>query len=132
MTPIHKKVEILLVEDDELLVTMYAQKLRREGFCVHTETNGKLAADWLKTNKPKLIVLDILLPGMNGLALIKTIRRYGHLSDTKVVILTNLAEADMHVAGELRASLNVAAYYVKSQISPSELVANLNALLNTK
>lgn len=132
MVAIHKKVEVLLVEDDELLVTMYAQKLKRDGFCVHTETNGKLAADWLKSNQPKLIVLDILLPGMNGLSLIKTIRRYEHLSNTKVVILTNLTEADIHVAGELRASLNVAAYYVKSQISPSELVANLKALLDTE
>jgi DNA-binding response OmpR family regulator len=121
--------QILLVEDDELLVQMYAQKLQREGLSVRTETNGKAAAEWLKTHTPQLIVLDILLPGMNGLQLIKTIRRYKNLVNTKVVILTNLTEADMHIADELRSSLHIAAYYVKSQISPRELVQNLKALL---
>jgi len=123
------KEQILLVEDDELLLHMYCEKLTREGFSVHTEGNGKEAANWLNTHTPKLVVLDILLPGMNGLSLIKAIRRHDHLQKTQIVILTNLTEADVHVAGELRSSLNIAAYYVKAQISPSELVKNLKALL---
>lgn len=123
------KTQILLVEDDELLLQMYCLKLQREGFNVHAEANGSMAAEWLKTHSPKLVVLDILLPGMNGLQLIKAIRRMDHLKSTKVVILTNLTEADVHVAGELKSSLNIAAYYVKAQISPSELVNNLKALL---
>ncbi len=124
-----KSAQILLVEDDELLLEMYSQKLIREGLEVHTETDGKAAADWLKTNTPRLIVLDILLPGINGLQLIKIIRRNEHLQKTQVVILTNLTEADTHLGGELRSSLNIAAYYVKAQISPSELVKNLKALI---
>ena len=121
--------QILLVEDDELLLDMYTQKLEREGFGVHTETNGANAAEWLKDHTPKLIVLDILLPGMNGLQLLKAIRRMENLKKTKIVILTNITEADVHIAGDMKSSLNIAAYYVKSQISPSELVGNLKALL---
>lgn len=124
-----KTPQILLVEDDELLLEMYSQKLEREGLRVHTEADGKSAAEWLKTNTPSLVVLDILLPGINGLQLIKIIRRIEHLQNTKVVILTNLTEADTHLGGELRSSLNIAAYYVKAQISPSQLVKNLKALL---
>lgn len=124
-----KTAQILLVEDDELLLEMYSQKLEREGLRVHTEADGKSAAEWLKTNTPSLVVLDILLPGINGLQLIKIIRRIEHLQNTKVVILTNLTEADTHLGGELRSSLNIAAYYVKAQISPSQLVKNLKALL---
>ncbi len=124
-----KAKQILLVEDDELLLQMYSQKFIREGINVHTETNGKEAANWLQTNSPKLVVLDILLPGINGLQLIKIIRRNEHLQDTKIVVLTNLTEADTHLNDELRSSLNITAYYVKSQISPSELVKNLKALL---
>ncbi len=124
-----KSAQILLVEDDELLLEMYYQKLTREGLNVHTETNGKAAAEWLKTNTPRLVVLDILLPGINGLQLIKIIRRTEHLQKIKVVVLTNLSEADTHLSGELRSSLNIVAYYVKAQISPSQLVNNLKALI---
>lgn len=124
-----KSTQILLVEDDELLLEMYYQKLTREGLNVHTETNGKAAAEWLKTNTPGLVVLDILLPGINGLQLIKIIRRTEHLQKIKVVVLTNLSEADTHLSGELRSSLNIVAYYVKAQISPSQLVNNLKALI---
>ncbi|MFO0862605.1 MAG: response regulator [Candidatus Saccharibacteria bacterium] len=124
-----KSTQILLVEDDKLLLQMYSQKLEREGIHIHCETNGKEAAEWLKTNTPSLVVLDILLPGINGLQLIKIIRRQEHLQNTRVIILTNLTEADTHLSEELRSSLNIAAYYVKSQIGPSELVKNLKALL---
>ncbi len=124
-----KTAQILLVEDDELLLDMYTQKFTREGLHVHTESNGKDAAEWLKTNAPSLVVLDILLPGINGLQLIKIIRRMEHLQKAKVVILTNLTEADTHLNGEIRSSLNIVAYYVKAQISPSQLVNNVKALL---
>lgn len=123
------KKTILLVEDDKILNDMYALKFKNTGFDVVSFDNGKDVLNWLKIHTADIAVIDILLPQMNGLQLIKTIRKEPKYNTLKIVILTNLTDSDVSLHSTIRDSLKVDAYYVKSQISPSELVNNITALV---
>ncbi len=124
------KKTILLVEDDQLLRDMYELKFKKAKFTVHACETGRQALDWLSKNSADLAMVDILLPQMNGLQLIKTIRKDPQNNQMHIVILTNLTESDVNLHSTIRESLQVDAYFVKSQISPSELVAKISALLS--
>lgn len=121
---------ILLVEDDQLLRDMYELKFKKAGYKVYACENGSQTLDWLSSNSADLAMVDILLPQMNGLQLIKAIRKDPRKSQMHIVILTNLTESDVNLHSTIRESLQVDAYFVKSQISPSELVAKISALLS--
>lgn len=123
------KKTILLVEDDKILNDMYALKFKNTGFDVVSFDNGKDVLNWLKAHTADIAVIDILLPQMNGLQLIKTIRKEPKYNTLKIVILTNLTDSDVSLHSTIRDSLKVDAYYVKSQISPGELVNNITALV---
>ncbi|MBA3678864.1 response regulator [Candidatus Saccharibacteria bacterium] len=120
---------IVLVEDDKILSDMYQLKFEKAGFTVASFNDGKKTLEWLKSHTADIALIDILLPQMNGLQLIKTIRINPSYSAMKIIILTNLSQSDVNLHETVRESLKVDAYYVKSQISPSQLVAHITALL---
>ena len=114
---------ILVAEDDELQASLLERYLTREGYDVTVVTNGSAALDEVRRTSPHLLVLDVMLPGMDGLTVSRTLRDENDL--TPVLMLTARAsENDMLLGLELGAD-----DYISKPYSPRELVARVRALL---
>jgi DNA-binding response OmpR family regulator len=119
--------QIVIVEDDRLLATMYQEKFERSGYIVDVYETAELALEQITSDPPDLIVLDVLLPGKNGLWLLKELhtRRLG----VPVIMLTNLAEADFAMPQKLRDILGIVAYHVKTRTTPAEVLVSVQEAL---
>lgn len=113
---------ILVVEDDQPILDLIAKYLSAEGFTVYTALDGPAALKQARAIKPNLIVLDVMLPGMDGL---EVCRRIQQESDVYVLMLTARAEEVDKIVG-----LSVGADdYLTKPFSPRELVARVKAIL---
>ncbi len=90
--------DILVVDDDVPIVDFIADVLHEEGFQVRVANSGAEALEAIVAQRPDLILSDLHMPGMNGIALIHHLRQHG-LADVPVVIMT----ADIQAAGQLAA-----------------------------
>jgi len=117
-----KKKTILLVEDDEFLAELYATKLNLEGFEVALATDGEKGLKLIKEKQPDLILLDIILPKMDGFEILKKIKTDKSLKDIPVILLTNLSQKD-----EVQKGLDLGAtdYLIKAHFMPSEVVKKI-------
>lgn len=119
--------KVLIIDDDQLLVTMYEEKFEKDGYEVSTAFNGEEGLKKIKKEKPTLVLLDIMMPKMNGLEVLETIKKDRKIKNIPVILLTNLARGkeDVHKGLELGA----VAYLVKSQVKPSQVVAKAKEVL---
>jgi DNA-binding response OmpR family regulator len=114
----------LVVEDDPDIVELLAHYLKAEGFTVDAAADGRKGLDRLRAEAYHLVILDLQLPGMDGLSLCTEIRRDRRTKDVPVVMLTARGdEADRIVGLEMGAD-----DYVVKPFSPKELVARVRAL----
>lgn len=118
---------IVMVEDDQLLAAMYKTKFELAGYKVDVYHTAESALPELVADLPDLIILDVLLPGNNGLWLLKEL--HIHKAQAPVIMLTNLAEADFAMPQQLRESLGVAAYCVKTQVTPAQVLTAVQEVL---
>jgi DNA-binding response OmpR family regulator len=117
---------ILLVEDDPFLVDLYSTKLKEEGFEVEIAISGREGLRKFKEKKPDLILLDIVLPDLDGWEVLGEIKKLNKLNDLKIVVLSNLTEKeDVKRAQELGA----ARYLIKSHFTPTEVVQEIKKIL---
>lgn len=86
--------KILIVEDDESLSHIISVKLKNENFLTVIAQNGQAGLDMALAEKPDLILLDIVMPVMDGIAMLKKLRQDNWGFNVPVIILTNLTEAD--------------------------------------
>lgn len=114
--------KILLVEDDTILVEMYQAKFELEGHEVSVATNGEECLTILKEFQPELILLDILMPKLNGFHVLKEIKKQPDLRQIPVILLTNLGQAEVDMNQELAKALGVNDYLIKSHHTPDEVV----------
>ena len=117
---------ILHVEDDALIVHIYRAALVRAGYQVEVAEDGLVAAKMLFKAKPDLVLLDIMLPTLTGVDVIKYIRSTPALKSTPVIILSDASKADL--AMEAIAS-GVDRIFLKSQCTPAILIDAINELL---
>ena len=115
-------MRVLLVDDDKELLRIIKRTLELEGYCVDTANGGQPAVTQLKTCKPDLILLDIMMPGMDGYEVLEHIRKS---SGVPVLMLTALGEVD---AIEKSLSLGADGYIIKPFRS-EELVARVKAMM---
>jgi len=87
-----EKSKILIVEDERVLAEMYKDKFEEEGFVVDLVFSSEEATDYLKNNAPDLILLDILLPGENGISFLKRIKETGNIPGVPIVAFSNYDE----------------------------------------
>jgi DNA-binding response OmpR family regulator len=114
--------DVLVVDDEPMVREVVSRYLERDGLCVHEAADGDEALAWLRSNRPDLVVLDIMLPGADGLAVLRHLRRAG---DTPVILLSARAdEVDRVVGLELGAD-----DYVTKPFSPRELAARVRTVL---
>ena len=113
------KKKILLVEDDNALAEVYRSRLELEGFDVQRVANGEIALSTAQEFRPDLIVLDAMMPKINGFDVLDILRNTPELVNVKVVMLTALSQLkDKERAKELGAD----DYLVKSQVVISDVV----------
>lgn len=122
-----KKQSILLIEDDEFLAELYATKLTLEGFDVILAIDGEKGLKMIKTKKPDLILLDIILPKMDGFEVLKAMKADKSLKKTPIILLTNLSQKD-----EVKKGLALGAndYLIKAHFMPSEVVKKIKQTIN--
>lgn len=119
---------ILIVEDDMALANLYKTELEMGGYTVVHVAEGTAALDGIKENKPAIVLLDIMLPGKNGLEILQDIRDNEEVKDTKVLMLTNFGnEENVSTALELGAL----DYIMKYKITPTEMKDKIGGLLGT-
>lgn len=113
---------ILIVEDEPKLAQLLHEYLEQAQFRSHTITNGLDVLPWLESNSPGLILLDIMLPGKDGMAICKEIRSF---SQVPIIIVTaRVEEIDRLLGLELGAD-----DYICKPFSPREVVARVKAVL---
>ena len=114
------KVKILVIDDEEAIINLVTSYLRPEGYEIYTAADGVSGLQVFRAFNPDLILLDIMLPGMDGIELLSQIRRE---SDTYVIMLTAKSEEIDKIVG-----LSIGADdYVTKPFSPRELVARIKA-----
>ena len=117
--------KILVIDDDPFIVEMYAIKLKDEHFVIETARDGAEGLKKIKEFKPDVVLLDVVMPGMDGFGLLEALR--GEPGRTaKIILLTNLGqqqdvERGMHLGAD--------DYLIKAHFTPSEVVAKIKSLL---
>lgn len=118
--------KILLVEDDEMLHGMYTQKFKNQGYDIISAFNGADGVKLSESDKPDLILLDVIMPKMDGFVALKKIRKNPVTTGIPVILLTNLGqEEDVRKGRELGAN----DYFIKANHTPQEVVDKVKNLL---
>lgn len=128
-TKSRQRATILIVEDDQLILEMYKDLLKANGFRVITANDGKKAVIRIKQQGADLILLDILMPGLNGFEVLKKLKTSEDTRQTPVIVLTNLGSAKSNNDRQLALSLGAEDYMIKSLNTPDEIVARINTIL---
>ena len=119
------KSTILVIDDEADLVELVSYNLKREGYEVVCAADGKAGLQSARHHKPDLIVLDVMMPSLDGLEVCRALRGDARTSGVPIIMLTaKAAEADRIVGLELGAD-----DYVTKPFSPRELVARVKAVL---
>lgn len=122
------KAKILIVEDDEDIHELIKYNLSKEGYKVISAVSGEAGADMVKAEKPDLVVLDLMLPGIDGLEVCRLIKSDPVISDIPIIMVTAKGEeADIVTGLELGAD-----DYITKPFSPKVLIARIRACLRRK
>lgn len=121
-TPIH----VFIVEDDAMLLDMYKMKFEGEGFTVTTATNGRLGLDALQSKTPDILLLDVMMPEIDGFAVLTELKKNPQWKDIPVILLTNLGQ-DSDVKKGLALGAND--YLIKANLTPAQVVEKVKTLL---
>lgn len=117
---------ILLVEDDPFIVDIYARQFKKDGFLVSIANDGQMAWEKIQNRRPDLLVLDIILPKMNGWDLLKMIRSDQKVKDLKVVVVSN---NNRETYADNIISLGVLKYFLKIETTPEEITKGVKEIL---
>ena len=124
-----KKPKILLIEDDELLANLYAEKFKNEGYEVFTSNNGLDGIKLADVEIPSMILLDIMMPKMDGFMALKRLRKNEKTKNIPVILLTNLGQEEDVKRGK---ALGADDYFIKANHTPSEIVAKVKSVVAKK
>ena len=117
---------ILLVEDEPLLGNILKLRLEKENLGVTLARDGEEALNFLKINKPDLILLDIILPKLSGFEVMEKLKEEPSYKKAPIVILSNLGQDSDLEKGQ---TLGAIGYFVKAQMSIDELVDKVKELI---
>jgi len=121
-----KKPTILIIEDDADLLELYSIKFKQEGFLPIEAKNGREGLEEIKKKKPDIILLDILMPKMDGFEFLKTLKEEMKILDIPIVILSNLSQ-EFEIQEGYR--LSAVRYLVKANYTPEEVVEEVKQVL---
>ncbi|MDD3145442.1 MAG: response regulator [Candidatus Gracilibacteria bacterium] len=120
--------KVLIIEDDKVLSEMYALKLRKEGFEVKESINGLEGLTCIGEFNPDIVLLDIMMPTMNGFETLEVIKHQTS-SRSKIIMFTNIVDKD-----KIETAMQAGAddYLIKANTNPSDVIEKINSLLNKK
>ncbi len=120
---------ILVVEDDEFLRGLIGHKLLSEGFSFFVAKDGREGLDKIKETKPDLILLDMLLPVMDGFEVLEEIKKDPEIASIPVIALSNLSSKE-----DIDRALQAGAiqYLIKSQSNPGVIIDTIREVLKKK
>lgn len=119
-------VTILIIEDDKYLNDLLCKKFEGEGFNAIAAIDAEQGLQSLKSNKPDLILLDLLLPGMHGFEFLETIKKDSSTKDVPVIIISNLGQKEDIDKG---LAMGADDYLVKAGVTLDEILLKVNNLL---
>jgi two-component system alkaline phosphatase synthesis response regulator PhoP len=117
---------ILLVDDDFTLREMYGERLKAEGFQIVQASDGEEALQMAKKTKPNVILLDIMMPKINGFDVLKQLKADEELKEIPVLVLTALIQEVDKIQGQ---KLGCDGYIVKSETMPGEVVEKIKKVI---
>lgn len=113
-----KQFKVAIIEDDITISQMYRFKFEAEGYQVETASNGKLGLALAEDMKPDIILLDLMMPEMNGDEMLKKLRATSWGKNIKVVVLTNMGEQE--IPEEVK-QMDVVAVILKADMTPRQV-----------
>lgn len=119
------KGSILIVEDDFFLLNIYSTKFEGEGYKVFIAPNGQEGLELALSKKPNIILLDILMPKLDGFGFLKEIKKNKVAANIPIILLTNLSQKKDIDKG---LSMGADDYLVKAHFMPSEVVEKVETL----
>lgn len=122
------KAKILIVDDEEILRRIYSDRLTFEGFEVESAADGEEAMNKIKASPPSLVLLDILMPKLNGLQVLEQLNTTPELKKIPVIVLSNVAN-DENIKKAL--ALGAKDYLLKTNFSPNEIINKIKALIDS-
>ncbi len=125
-----KQTKILMVEDDVAMREIVVHKLNANGFDVKEAEDGQEGVDLIIKEQPDLVLLDLMLPEMDGFKVLETIRKHENpkVANTPVIVLSNLWSNKDILKTK---ALNVSAYLVKAYFTTEEILTKINEVLKT-
>lgn len=122
----NKLGNILIVEDDAFMSGLLQRKIAQENYGIFNAINAESALEVLKKNKIDLILLDIILPGTDGIAFLNSIKKSPEYKGIPVIITSNLGQPE-----EIERGLKEGAadYIVKANTAPAEIVEKVKSVL---
>lgn len=118
--------KILIVEDDKFLRDLITQKLSNENFDVVIAQDGEEGIRKIEDEKPDLVILDLLLPQIDGFEVLKRMKANQKIADTPVIILSNLGQKEDVERGM---ALGAKDYMIKAHFTPNEVIDKVKKYL---
>ena len=120
------KKKILLVEDDSMISSMYKTKFEAEGFEVFIADNGAVGLELTKKERPDIIMLDVILPQLDGFSVLEQVKQDETTKNIPVIMLTNLGTEEDKKKGEKMGALD---YLVKASLTPGQVSEKIKQAL---
>jgi DNA-binding response OmpR family regulator len=127
--PETKQKKVLIAEDDVAMAEIVTHKLNSNGFLVRHASDGAIALKMFLEEKPDIMLLDLMMPEMDGFQVLEAIRKNPDtkIANTPVIVLSNLwSSQDILKAKDLKAD----DYMVKAYFTPDEILGKINVVLN--
>ncbi len=121
-----EKIKVLIIEDEEMLVNMYITKFEKEGYQASKAQNGKIGIEQAQSIKPDIILLDIMMPEVDGFMVLKNLKNNPETKDIPVIMLSNLGQEEDIEKGN---KLGAVDYLIKADLTPKEVVNKVKEIL---
>lgn len=118
--------KILIIEDDKFLRELISQKLVKEEYDISEAVDGEEGIKKIKEEKPELILLDLILPGIDGFEVLSRMKEDASISSIPVIILSNLGQKEDVEKG---LKLGATDYLIKAHFTPGEIIEKIKAIL---
>lgn len=118
--------KVLLIEDDPMIYRLYQKLFNLEGFEIELAENGQEGLKKLESFHPDILLMDIMMPTMNGIEMLTQVKANPDTKDIPVVVLTNIA--DMNIT-QMALSKGAVLCIIKSQTEPTEVINSVKAVL---
>ncbi|MEI6499273.1 MAG: response regulator [bacterium] len=118
--------KVLIIEDDETIGEMYFERVTMEGYATTLIKNGKDGEEAIWNEKPHLVVLDLMLPGKNGVDILETVRGWPSAEKLPIIILTAFP-----MMGNIEKvnNFNIAGFFSKAEVTPKKIIDEINKIL---